>query len=242
MKQRLAIVTGGTRGIGASISQTLHQSGYQVIANYASDDSNAGDFHKNTGIKVAKWDVSDLESCDTHIKKIEDEFGMNVEIVVNNAGITRDGMLHKIEHKFWHEVINNNLNSCFNMSYSTIKKMRDNNFGRIINISSINGLSGQIGQTNYSAAKAGILGLTKALAREGAAKGITVNAIAPGYIMTEMVGSVSPEILSDIIKNIPVGRFGTPEEIARAVLFLASDEAGFITGETLSVNGGHRME
>ncbi len=242
MKQRLAIVTGGTRGIGASISQVLHQSGYQVIANYANDDNAAGDFYKNTGIRTLKWDVSDLESCEAHIKKIEDEFGTNVEVVVNNAGITRDGMLHKIEHKFWHEVINTNLNSCFNMSYSTIKKMRENGFGRIINISSINGLSGQIGQTNYSAAKAGILGLTKSLAREGAAKGITVNAIAPGYIMTEMVGAVSPEVLADIIKNIPVGRLGTPEEIARAVLFLASDEAGFITGETLSVNGGHRME
>jgi acetoacetyl-CoA reductase len=239
---RLAVVTGGTRGIGEAISMALQQSGYKVVANYGSNDENAQAFTSRTGIKSHKWDVSSFDACNEAIKKIEDDFGTGVEILINNAGITRDGMMHKISEDHWDDVINTNLKSCFNMSHVTIKQMRENNFGRIINISSINGLTGQVGQTNYSAAKAGVIGLTKSLARENSKKNITVNAIAPGYIRTEMVASVSEEILNNIVKQIPVGRLGEPKEIARAVLFLACDTAGFITGETLSINGGHHMD
>jgi acetoacetyl-CoA reductase len=238
---RLAVVTGGTRGIGEAISLCLHEAGYQVIANYASNDEAAQAFTNRTGIKSYKWDVGSFEACNDSIKRIEDDFGGAVEILINNAGITRDGFMHKISEAHWDDVINTNLKSCFNMSHVTIKQMRENNFGRIINISSINGLTGQVGQTNYSAAKAGVIGLTKALAKENSTKGITVNAIAPGYINTEMVGAIPENILQNIINQIPVKRLGEPKEIARAVLFLACENAGFITGETLSINGGQLM-
>ncbi|MBP9791818.1 MAG: acetoacetyl-CoA reductase [Rickettsiales bacterium] len=239
---RIALVTGGTRGIGAAISRLFKQSGYRVITNYKSDEQEAKAFSDNTGIPVIKWDVSDYDECIKHIAEIEKKFQGHVEIVVNNAGITRDGMFHKSEPKQWYDVINTNLNSCYNVSRAVIEKMRENKFGRIINISSINALSGQVGQTNYTASKAGIIGFTKALALESASKNITVNAIAPGYTDTEMVRVMSPEVLEKIIQKIPVGRLGTPEEIARVAGFLASDEAGFITGITLSVNGGLYMQ
>ncbi len=241
MRKRLAIVTGGTRGIGAAIAIALKDAQYEVIANYCNDDALAEDFAKKHHIKTIKWDVGDFAACEQNIAKITSTYGKHIEILVNNAGIVRDSMLHKMQANHWHEVINTNLNSCFNMCYAVINKMREQEFGRIVNISSINALSGQVGQTNYSAAKAAILGFTKALARESAAKNITVNAIAPGYIKTEMMQSMKQETLAAIIKDIPVKRLGNPEEIARAVLFLVSDDAGFITGETLSINGGHRM-
>ena len=239
---RLALVTGGTRGIGEVISTALKAAGYQVAANYASNEEMARKFHKATGIGVYKWDVSDFNACAEGVKQIEKDYGMPVDILVNNAGITRDGMLHKVTPEHWHQVIETNLTSCFNMSHAVIKSMREREFGRIINISSINALSGQVGQTNYSSAKAGILGLTRALARESAAKCITVNAVAPGYIRTDMSKAVPPQIMEQIIAQIPVKRIGEPHEVARCVVFLASDDAGFITGETLSVNGGHHME
>lgn len=239
--KRLAVVTGGTRGIGEAISVALHEAGYKVAANYASNDAAAEKFHKKTGINVYKWDVADYDSCMEGISTVEQEFGEPVSILVNNAGITRDGMMHKMTQKDWHVVIETNLTSCFNMSHAVIKSMRDHNFGRIVNISSINGQAGQLGQTNYSAAKAGIIGLTKAMALETAIKGITVNAIAPGYIKTEMVEAVPTDVLDGIIQKIPVKRLGKPHEVARCVLFLVADEAGFITGETISVNGGQYM-
>ena len=238
---RLALVTGGTRGIGASISIALKNSGYTVVASYAKNDHKAKEFENEHGIKVFKWDVADFDSSMNGVKHLEDSLGRSVEILVNNAGITRDGMLHKKDIKAWQDVIDTNLTSCFNMCRAVINSMRDQKFGRIINISSINALSGQIGQTNYSAAKAGIIGFTKALALESASKNITVNAIAPGYIHTEMLDTIPQDVLDVLIKKIPVGRLGKPEEIARAVAFLASDDAGFITGETLSINGGHYM-
>lgn len=239
---RIALVTGGTRGIGAAISIALKTAGYKVAANYGSRDDAANAFKAETGVEVFKWDVSDLQSCDNGLQNVQDALGGPVEILVNNAGITRDAALHKMDETQWRSVIETNLNSCYNMSHTVIKTMRENKFGRIISISSVNGQLGQFGQTNYSAAKAGVFGFTKALAREAAAKGITVNAIAPGYIGTEMVQAVPEKVLEKIIAGIPVGRLGTPEEIARAVLFLAADEAGFITGETLSINGGQHME
>lgn len=239
---RIAIVTGGTRGIGAAISVALKDAGYKVAANYASNDQAAEDFYKETGIEVFRWDVSDYESCSEGVKAVAKKLGGTVEILINNAGITRDATLHKLSPENWKKVIHTNLDSCFNMSRAVIDGMRDGRFGRIINISSINAQSGQIGQTNYSAAKSGILGFTKALARETSSRNITVNAIAPGYIRTEMVAAVPENVLQGIIDQIPVKRLGEPEEVARCVLFLAADEAGFITGETLSVNGGHHME
>jgi acetoacetyl-CoA reductase len=238
---RLALVTGGTRGIGAAISIALKEAGYNVAANYASNDAAAKKFSDVTGINIYKWDVADFDECARGVKEITSDFGQSIDTLINNAGITRDGMMHKVTFKQWHEVIKTNLDSCFNMSHAVINAMRDNSFGRIINISSINAQAGQIGQTNYSAAKAGILGFTRALARESAAKGITVNAIAPGYIDTEMVAAVPKEVLDKIINQIPVKRLGQPHEIARAVVFLAGDDAGFITGETLSINGGDHM-
>lgn len=238
---RLALVTGGTRGIGASISIALKNKGYTVVASYAKNDSKAKEFENEHGIKVFKWDVADFNSSMNGVKNLEDTLGRPVEILINNAGITRDGMLHKKDIKAWQDVIETNLTSCFNMCRAVINSMRDQKFGRIINISSINALSGQIGQTNYSAAKAGIIGFTKALALESASKNITVNAVAPGYIHTEMLDTIPQDVLDVLIKKIPVGRLGKPEEIARAVAFLASDDAGFITGETLSINGGHYM-
>lgn len=239
---RIALVTGGTRGIGAAIARGLKDAGYRVAANYASNDEAAAAFKAETGIAVYKWNVADLEECKAGTAQISKDFGGDVEILLNNAGITRDGMMHKMGLDDWSKVIDTNLTSCFNMSKVVIDSMRSKGFGRIINISSINAQSGQMGQTNYSAAKAGMLGFTKALALESAFKGITVNAIAPGYINTEMVAAVPEDVLKGIIAKIPVGRLGKPEEIARAVLFLAADDAGFITGETLSVNGGHHME
>jgi acetoacetyl-CoA reductase len=242
MTNRIAIVTGGTRGIGAAISAALKAAGYKVAANYASRDEVAEAFKKDTGIAVFKWNIASFEECKAGVAKVEAELGGKVDILVNNAGITRDGAMHKMTPENWDTVIQTNLSSCFYMSRAVIDSMRDRNFGRIINISSMNGQLGQFGQTNYSAAKAGMFGFTKALARETAAKGITVNAIAPGYISTEMVQAVKPEVMDMIVKGIPVGRLGQPEEIARAVVYLADDHAGFITGETLSINGGQFME
>ena len=238
---RVALVTGGTRGIGAAISKHLSAAGYKVAACYAGNEEAAAAFKAETGIAVYKWDVSDFAACKAGIAKVEAEVGA-VEILVNNAGITRDAMLHRMTPEQWRQVIETNLNSLFNMSRNVIEGMRARNFGRIINISSINGQKGQVGQSNYSAAKAGELGFTKTVAQENANKGITVNAVAPGYIGTEMVRAVPEEVLkSKILPQIPVGRLGEPEEIARAVLFLAADEAGFITGSTLTINGGQYM-
>ncbi|MDB5522629.1 MAG: beta-ketoacyl-ACP reductase [Rhizobium sp.] len=239
--RRTAIVTGGTRGIGAAISIALKNAGYNVAANYAGNDAAASAFSSDTGIPAYKWDVSSYEACTAGIAKVEADLGP-VEILVNNAGITRDGMFHKMTPDQWSAVINTNLSGLFNMTHPVWTGMRDRSFGRIINISSINGQKGQMGQVNYSAAKAGDLGFTKALAQEGAAKGITVNAICPGYIATEMVKAVPEKVLNEkIIPQIPVGRLGEPEEIARCVVFLASDDAGFITGSTMSANGGQYL-
>jgi acetoacetyl-CoA reductase len=238
---RVAVVTGGTRGIGEAISKALKAAGYKVAASYAGNDEAAQKFKGETGIPVFKWDVSSYESCADGLKKVEAEVGP-VEILVNNAGITRDTMFHRMRPEQWSEVINTNLSSLFNMCRPVIEGMRERKFGRIINISSINGQKGQMGQSNYSAAKAGELGFTKALAQESARAGVTVNAICPGYIATEMVKAVPKEVLEkNILPQIPLGRLGEPEEIARCVVFLASDEAGLITGSTLSANGGQVM-
>jgi acetoacetyl-CoA reductase len=238
---KVAVVTGGTRGIGAAISKALKGAGYTVAANYGGNDEAANKFKAETGIAVYKWDVSSYEACAAGLKQVEADLGP-VAVLVNNAGITRDTMFHKMAPEQWSAVINTNLNSLFNMCRSVIEGMRERGFGRIINISSINGQKGQMGQVNYSAAKAGDIGFTKALAQESANKGITVNAVAPGYIGTEMVMAVPKDVLEKrIIPLIPVGRLGEPNEIARAVLFLASDEAGYITGSTLSINGGQYM-
>jgi acetoacetyl-CoA reductase len=239
---QLAIVTGGTRGIGAAISLALKKANYTVISSYACNDKAANNFEEDTGIKTYKWDVSSLAACEKSLEMIMQEFNMPVSVLVNNAGITKDGMMHKMTFEQWDEVIKTNLSSCFNMCRAVIPVMRENQYGRIINISSINALAGQLGQTNYSAAKAGMIGFTKSLALENAIKGITVNAIAPGYIKTEMTEVIPSDILSAIVSQIPVKRLGSPEEIARAVLFLADKHAGFITGETLSINGGHYMQ
>jgi acetoacetyl-CoA reductase len=238
---RIALVTGGTRGIGAAISKALKAAGYNVAANYGGNDEAAQKFKSETGIPVFKWDVSSYESCAEGIKKVEAELGP-IEVLVNNAGITRDTMFHRMKPEQWTAVINTNLGSLFNMCRPLIEGMRERKFGRIVNISSINGQKGQAGQTNYSAAKAGELGFTKALAQEGARSGITVNAICPGYINTEMVQAVPKDVLEkSILPQIPIGRLGEPEEIARCVVFLASDEAGLITGATLSANGGQHF-
>ena len=237
---RLALVTGGTRGIGAAISQTLKNAGYKVVANYAGNDDAAQAFRKETSIPVYKFDVGDFDACERAVKTIVDENGP-VEILVNNAGITRDATLHKMSHQQWDDVIRTNLTSCFNMCRLVIESMRDRGFGRIVNIGSINGQAGQYGQVNYAAAKSGIHGFTKALAQEGASKGITVNALPPGYIDTDMVRSVPPAVLEKIVAKVPVGRLGQADEIARGVLFLVGDQAGFVTGATLSINGGQHM-
>lgn len=239
---RLALVTGGTRGIGREISVQLSRAGYKVVANYAHNDEAAHMFHKETGIPIYKWDVANFEECEKSIARIEQDMGSSIEILVNNAGISRDGMMHKSTYKQWLDVIDTNLNSCYNMARCTISKMRETEFGRIISISSINGQAGQVGVVNYSAAKAGILGFTKALARESAAKGITVNAVAPGYIKTELIANISKDMMDKIVSGIPVGRIGRAEEVARVVVFLASDDSSFITGETISINGGAHME
>jgi acetoacetyl-CoA reductase len=238
---RIAVVTGGTRGIGAAISKTLQAAGYKVAANYAGNDEAAQTFKAQTGIPVYKWDVSNFEACADGLARVEAELGP-VDVLVNNAGITRDGFFHKMTPDQWRAVIDTNLNSLFNMCRPVIEGMRNRNFGRIICISSINGQKGQAGQANYSAAKAGEIGFVKALAQENASKGVTVNAIAPGYIGTEMVRAIPADVLEKrILPLIPVGRLGEPEEIARCVLFLAGDDAGFITGSTLAANGGQYM-
>ncbi|WP_010297050.1 acetoacetyl-CoA reductase [Candidatus Odyssella thessalonicensis] len=237
---KVAVVTGGTRGIGAAISMELHRGGYKVIANYASNDAAAQDFAKQHGIEVMKWDVGNYEACQRSLASIEEKYGA-VDVLVNNAGITRDGFMHKTTPEMWEAVITTNLTSCFNMAHCVINGMRLRGVGRIINIASINGQKGQIGQVNYSAAKAGVIGFTKALALECANKGITVNVIAPGYIDTDMVKAVPQNVLDSIIGQIPVGRLGTAEEIAHVVNFLAGEGAGFITGSTITANGGQYM-
>ena len=235
---KVALVTGGSRGIGAAICKALQDAGYVVAANYAGNDDAAKAFTDETGIKTFKWSVADYDACAAGIAQVESELGP-VEVLVNNAGITRDAMFHKMTPQQWKEVIDTNLTGVFNMTHVVWGGMRDRKFGRVINISSINGQKGQAGQANYSAAKAGDLGFTKALAQEGARAGITVNAICPGYIGTEMVRAIPEKVLNErIIPQIPVGRLGEPEEIARAVVFLAAEDAGFITGSTLSANGG----
>jgi len=238
---RIALVTGGTRGIGEAVCNALNEAGYTVAASYAGNDIAAEKFREKTGIPVYKFDVGNFEACAAAVAAIEADLGP-IEVLVNNAGITRDAALHKMTPENWAQVIGTNLSGLFNMTRNVIEGMRERGFGRIISISSINGQKGQFGQTNYSAAKAGDIGFTKALALETAAKGITVNAIAPGYIGTEMVRAIPEDILTGkIIPQIPVGRLGEPEDVARCVVFLAADEAGFITGSTLTVNGGQYM-
>ena len=238
---RVALVTGGSRGIGAAVSKALQAAGYKVAANYAGNDEAAQRFKSETGIPVFKWSVADYDACAAGIKQVEAEVGP-IDVLVNNAGITRDAMFHRMSREQWQEVISTNLNGIFNMTHPIWPGMRDRKFGRIINISSVNGQKGQAGQVNYSAAKAGDIGFTKALAQEGARIGVTVNAICPGYIGTEMVRAIDEKILNErIVPQIPVGRLGEPEEIARCVVFLASEEAGFITGSTISANGGQYL-
>jgi acetoacetyl-CoA reductase len=233
---KVAVVTGGTRGIGHAISVALKENGFQVAANYAGNDAAAEKFKGETDIPVYKWDVGDYGACAAGLGQVEADLGP-VAVVVNNAGITKDSMLHKMTPQMWGEVLRVNLNSMFNMSQPVLEGMRNRNWGRIINISSINGQKGQFGQCNYSAAKAGVIGFTKALAQETARKGITVNCIAPGYIDTDMVSAVPPEVLKGIIAQIPVGRLGSAAEVARCVTFLAGEDAGFITGSTMTING-----
>jgi len=237
---RVALVTGGTRGIGEAICLALKDAGYTVVATYAGNDEAAQKFAADTGIAVYKFDVGNYEVCQAEVAKIESEVGP-VEVLINNAGITRDGTMHKMTFEQWNQVIQTNLTSCFNMCHAVLDGMRERGFGRIVNIGSINGQAGQYGQVNYAAAKSGIHGFTKALAQEGAARGITVNAIAPGYIATEMVRAVPENVLEKIVARIPVGRLGEASEIARGVVFLTSEDAGFITGSTLSINGGQHM-
>ncbi|MEW8499242.1 MAG: acetoacetyl-CoA reductase [Candidatus Thiodiazotropha taylori] len=237
---RVALVTGGTRGIGEAISLALKEAGYTVAANYGGNDQAAEAFTQETGIQAYKFDVSDYEAVAAGIHKIEEELGP-IDVLINNAGITRDSTMHKMSFEKWDRVIQTNLASCFNTCHAVINGMRERGFGRIVNVGSVNGQAGQYGQVNYAAAKSGIHGFTKALAKEGASKGITVNAVAPGYVSTDMVRAVPEDVLAKIIKTIPVGRLGEPEDIARSVLFLVADEAGFITGSTLSINGGQHM-
>jgi acetoacetyl-CoA reductase len=237
---RVAVVTGGTRGIGEAISAGLKKAGYKVAANYMGNDERAKAFSEKHDIAVYKFDVADFDAVCTAMKKIEADLGP-IEIVVNNAGITRDGTMKKMARAGWDEVVDTNLGGCFNMCKAAWDGMLARSFGRIVNIGSINGQAGQYGQVNYAAAKSGIHGFTKALSQEGASKGITVNAIAPGYIDTDMVAAVPPEVLAKIVAKIPVGRLGKAEEIARGVLFLVADDAGFVTGSTMSINGGQHM-
>ena len=237
---RIAIVTGGTRGIGEAISLALTELGLTVAANYAGNDEKADAFSRRTGIKSVKWDVSDFDACQAGVAQVEAELGP-VDVLVNNAGITRDGVLAKMNAQAWQDVIDTNLGGCFNMAKAVFGGMRERGWGRIVNIGSINGQAGQYGQVNYAAAKSGIHGFTKALAQEGARNGITVNAIAPGYIDTEMVAAVPQDVLAKIVAKVPVGRLGHAHEIARGVVFLCAEDAGFITGSTLSINGGQHM-
>ena len=237
---RVAVVTGGTRGIGEAISVALKDAGYKVAANYAGNDERAKAFNERTGIAAFRWDVSSLEDCIAGVGKVEAALGP-VEVVVNNAGITRDATMKKMNRQAWDEVLDTNLGGCFNMCKAVWDGMLHRGFGRVVNIGSINGQAGQYGQVNYAAAKSGIHGFTKALSQEGAAKGITVNAIAPGYIDTDMVAAVPADVLEKIVARIPVKRLGQAHEIARGVLFLVADDAGFITGSTISINGGQHM-
>ncbi|MET0064710.1 MAG: acetoacetyl-CoA reductase [Candidatus Thiodiazotropha sp.] len=237
---RVALVTGGTRGIGEAVSVALKAAGYTVAANYAGNDEKARAFTERTGIPAYKFDVSDFKAVEEGVAKIESELGP-VDILINNAGITRDTTMPKMTFEQWDQVIQTNLTSCFNTSHAVFPGMRERGFGRIVNIGSVNGQAGQYGQVNYAAAKSGIHGFTKALAKEGASKGITVNAVAPGYVATDMVRAVPEAVLEKIIKTIPVGRLGEPEDISRSVLFLIADDASFVTGSTLSVNGGQHM-
>jgi len=237
---RVAIVTGGTRGIGEAISTMLKEQGFTVAANYAGNDDKARAFTDATGIKAYKWDVGDHQACLEGCGQVAEELGP-VDVVVNNAGVTRDGTLHKMSYDDWDDVMRINLGGCFNMAKATFPGMRERGWGRIVNIGSINGQAGQYGQVNYAAAKSGIHGFTKALAQEGAKFGVTVNAIAPGYIDTDMVAAVPPPVLEKIVAKIPVGRLGQAEEIARGVVFLCSEDAGFVTGSTMSINGGQHM-
>ncbi|MBL4841151.1 MULTISPECIES: acetoacetyl-CoA reductase [Thalassospira] len=237
---KTALVTGGTRGIGKAISLALKEAGHTVVANYAGNDDAARAFTEETGIATFKWSVADADACADGIRQVESEVGP-VDILVNNAGITRDGFMHKMSVESWHSVIETNLSSLFYMTKPVLEGMRERGFGRVVNISSINGQAGQLGQTNYSAAKAGVHGFTKALAQEVARKGVTVNTIAPGYINTDMVAAVPEKVLEGIIAKIPVGRLGEAEEIAQAVLFLCGPNSGFITGSCLSLNGGQHM-
>jgi acetoacetyl-CoA reductase len=237
---RVALVTGGTRGIGAAVSKALKAQGRTVVASYAGNDEAAKAFASETGLKVMRFDVSDLAQCQEAVRQIASEFGP-VEILVNNAGITRDTTLARMTREMWDQVIDTNLGSCFNMCKVTWDGMREKKFGRVINVGSVNGQAGQYGQVNYAAAKSGIHGFTKALAQEGARFGITVNAIAPGYVDTDMVRAVPADVLQKIVARIPVGRLGRAEDIARGVAFLTADDADFITGSTLSINGGQHM-
>ena len=237
---KVAIVTGGTRGIGRAISEALRDDGFTVVANYAGNAEKAKAFTDETGIKAYKWDVGDHQACLAGCEQVAAEVGP-IDAVINNAGITRDGTLMKMSYDDWDEVMRINLGGCFNMAKATFSGMKDRGWGRVVNIGSINGQAGQYGQVNYAAAKSGIHGFTKALAQEGARFGITVNAIAPGYIDTDMVAAVPPPVLEKIVAKIPVGRLGQAEEIARGVSFLCSHEAGFVTGSTMSINGGQHM-
>lgn len=237
---RVAIVTGGTRGIGEAISVALKDQGMTVVANYGGNDERAREFTSRTGIAAAKWDVGDFDACQEGCAKVAEEVGQ-VDVLVNNAGITRDGTLAKMSYEDWHEVMRVNLGGCFNMAKACFPGMRERGWGRIVNIGSINGQGGQYGQVNYAAAKSGIHGFTKALAQEGAKAGVTVNALAPGYIDTDMVAAVPEPVLEKIVAKIPVGRLGQAGEIARGVAFLCSEEAGFVTGSTMSINGGQHM-
>ena len=237
---KVAIVTGGTRGIGAGISRGLQKAGLTVAANYAGNEERAREFTERTGIPAYKWDVSDHAACQEGVRKVEEEIGP-VDVLVNNAGITRDTTMKRMDHQKWQEVMDTNLGGCFNMAKAVWEGMTSRGYGRIVNIGSINGQAGQYGQVNYAAAKSGIHGFTKALAQEGARAGVTVNAIAPGYIDTDMVAAVPQEVLGKIISRIPVNRLGRADEIARGVSFLVDENAGFITGSTLSINGGQHM-
>jgi acetoacetyl-CoA reductase len=237
---RVAIVTGGTRGIGEAISRALQSEGFNVVANFAGNTEKAKAFTAATGIPAFRWDVGDHEACFHNCVDIEARYGP-IDVLVNNAGVTRDGTLHRMTFDDWNEVMRINLGGCFNMAKATVPGMRERGWGRIVNIGSINGQAGQYGQVNYAAAKSGIHGFTKALAQEGARFGVTVNAIAPGYIDTDMVAAVPPPVLEKIVAKIPVGRLGHADEIARGVVFLASDRAAFITGSTMSINGGQHM-
>jgi acetoacetyl-CoA reductase len=240
MTGRVALVTGGTRGIGAGISRELKDAGYRVAANFAGNEKRASEFEAETGIPVFKFDAGDFDAVQRGVAEVVERVGP-IEVLVNNAGITRDSTLHKMTFQQWEEVIRTNLTSCFNLCRTVIESMRERRFGRIVNVGSVNGQAGQYGQVNYAASKSGMHGFTKALALESAAYGITVNAVAPGYVNTEMVQAVPEKVLEKIIQRIPMGRLGEPHDIVRAIFYLVSDEADFITGSTVSVNGGQHM-